>query len=199
VPDDATYLFTAPPCRFTGWRGGTLDIVGQLRIQDPVPAQAGFGYEGTLTSLRTRFTTAENKVIYDVTRNGTRVLSGSVSSLLLSTDLQVIRTFSGKPDAAIDKQWTLTYTPETQLQINAPLAGGTLDISGSVDWVRGDEHYVMTVTTPTSLHYNDGCTETVQRIDRGEMRLTGTFDDVEGAVVVRWSECGQEPSFSFGR
>ena len=199
VPDDATYLFTAPPCRFTGWRGGTLDIVGQLRIQDPVPAQAGFGYEGTLTSLRTRFTTAENKVIYDVTRNGTRVLSGSVSSLLLSTDLQVIRTFSGKPDAAIDKQWTLTYTPETQLQINAPLAGGTLDISGSVDWVRGDEHYVMTVTTPTPLHYNDGCTETVQRIDRGEMRLTGTFDDVEGAVVVRWSECGQEPSFSFGR
>ncbi|HVQ48069.1 MAG TPA: hypothetical protein VMS62_14670, partial [Gemmatimonadales bacterium] len=22
VPDDAIYLFTAPPCRFTGWRGG---------------------------------------------------------------------------------------------------------------------------------------------------------------------------------
>src|SRR5215210_6609547 len=102
VPDDATYLFTAPPCRFTGWRGGTLDIVGQLRIQDPTPGQAGFGYEGTLTGLRTRFTTADNKVIYDVTRNGTRVLSGSVSSLVLSADLQIIRTFAGKPDAAID-------------------------------------------------------------------------------------------------
>ena len=37
VPDDAIYLFTAPPCRFTGWRGGTLDIVGQLRVQDPGP------------------------------------------------------------------------------------------------------------------------------------------------------------------
>src|SRR6185437_15820030 len=24
VPDDATYIFTAPPCRFTGFRGGTL-------------------------------------------------------------------------------------------------------------------------------------------------------------------------------
>ena len=138
-------------------------------------------------------------MIYDVTRNGTRVLSGSVSSLILSADLQVIRTFSGKPDAAIDKQWTLTYTPERSLQINAPLAGGTLDIAGTVDWVRGNEHYVMTVTTPTPLHYTDGCTETVQRIDRGEMRLTGTFDDVEGAIVVRWEECGREPSFSFGR
>src|SRR6478672_3790240 len=112
VPDDAIYLFTAPPCRFTGWRGGTLDIVGQLRVQDPAPGQAGFGYEGTLTGLRTRFTTPDNKIIYDVTRNGTRVLSGSVSSLLLSTDLQVIRTFAGKPDAAIDQQWTLSYTPE---------------------------------------------------------------------------------------
>src|SRR5215210_5547577 len=102
VPDDAIFLFTAPPCRFSGWRGGTLDVVGQLRVQDPDAAHAGFGYEGTLTGLRTRFTTADNKVIYDVTRNGTRVLGGSVSSLMLSADLQVIRTFAGKPDAAID-------------------------------------------------------------------------------------------------
>jgi hypothetical protein len=202
VPDDAIYLFTAPPCRFTGWRGGTLDVVGQLRVQDPAPAQPGFGYEGTLTGLRTRFTTADGKVIYDVTRNGTRVLSGSVSSLLLSTDLQVIRTFAGKPDAAIDQQWTLTYTPEQSLQINLPLPGGTLDFAGTLDWTRGTEHYVLTVTTPTPLHYNNGCTDTVQRFDGGEMRLTGTFADAEGgetngSVVVRWTECGREPGFSF--
>jgi hypothetical protein len=197
VPDDAIYLFTAPPCRFNGWRGGTLDIVGQLRVQDPSPGQAGFGYEGTLTGLRTRFTTADNKVIYDVTRNGTRVLSGSVSSLLLSADLQVIRTFAGKPDAAIDQQWTLTYTPESPLQINTPIPGGTLDFAGTMDWTRGTQHYVMTVTTPSPLHYNNGCTDTVQRIDAGEMRLAGTFDETDGSVVVRWSECGREPSFSF--
>ena len=108
VPDDAVYIFTAPPCRFTGWRGGTLDVVGQLRIQDPDPTHAGFGYDATLTGLRTRFTTGENNVIYDVTRNGTRVLSGSVSSLSLNTDLQLIRTFAGKPDAAVDQLWTTT-------------------------------------------------------------------------------------------
>ena len=197
VPDDAIYLFTAPPCRFTGWRGGTLDIVGQLRVQDPAPGQAGFGYEGTLTGLRTRFTTADNKVIYDVTRNGTRVLSGSVSSLLLSADLQVIRTFAGKPDAAIDQQWTLTYTPETPLQINTAIPGGTLDLAGTLDWTRGTEHYVLTVTTPSPLHYNGGCTDTVQRIDAGVMRLAGTFGEVDGAVVVHWDGCGREPSFGF--
>src|SRR5918994_7338651 len=109
VPDDATYLFTAPPCRFQGWRGGTLDIVGSLRIQDPSATSAGFGYEATLTGLRSRFTSADTKVIYDVTRNGTRTLSGSVTGLLLTAELQVIRTFAGHPDAAIDKQWTLNF------------------------------------------------------------------------------------------
>jgi hypothetical protein len=197
VPDDATYIFIAPPCRFTGWRGGTLDVVGQLRVQDPVPSQAGFGYEGTLTGLRTRFTTSDNKVIYDVTRNGTRVLSGSVSSLVSTADLQVIRTFVGKPDAAVDKQWTLTYTPEASLQINTPIPGGTLDFAGTVDWTRGTEHYVLTVTTPTPLHYNNGCVDTVQRIDAGEMHLAGTFDDKDGSVRVRWNGCGNEPDVGF--
>lgn len=197
VPDDAVYFFTAPPCRFTGWRGGTLEFVGQLRIQDPAPLAAGFGYEGTLTNLLTRFTSADGRIIYDVRRNGTRVLSGSVSSLILSTDLQLIRTFIGKSDAAVDQQWTLSYTPSSSLQINAPVPSGTLDIAGTLDWTRAAEHYVLTVTTPAPLHYNADCADTVQRIDAGEMRLTGTFNGTDGAVLVRWSECGQEPSFSF--
>jgi len=201
VPDDAVYLFTAPPCRFTGWRGGTLDIVGQLRIQDPAPAQAGFGYAGTLTGLRTRFTSSDNKLT-DVTRNGTRTLSGSVSQLVLATNLQLIRTFAGKPDAAVDQQWTTTYTPAAPLQINAPIPSGTLDVAGTLDWTRLPEHFVLTVTTPTVLHYNADCTDTVQRIDAGEMDLAGTFTDangnnMNGRVQIRWNGCGNEPSFGF--
>ncbi|HET6837474.1 MAG TPA: hypothetical protein VFH24_05490, partial [Gemmatimonadales bacterium] len=197
VPDDALYFFTAPPCRFTGWRGGTLEFVGQLRIQDPAPIAAGYGYEGTLTNMLTRFTSADGRIIYDVRRNGTRVLSGSVSSLILSTDLQLIRTFVGKSDAAVDQQWTLTYTPAASLQINAPVPSGTLDIAGTLDWTRATEHYVLTVTTPTPLHYNADCSDTVQRIDSGEMHLAGSFNGTDGTVLVRWSECGREPSFAF--
>ena len=197
VPDDATYLFVAPPCRFTGWRGGTLDIVGSLRIQDPAPTSAGFGYEGTLTGLRSRFTDSGNDVIYDVTRNGTRTLSGSVNGLLLTADLQVIRTFAGHPDAAIDQQWTLSFTPAAPLQINAPLPSGALDIAGTIDWTRGTEHFVMTVTTPAPLQYDASCTDTVQRIRAGEMRAAGTFGEMDGFVRLVWTECGSEPRFSF--
>jgi hypothetical protein len=197
VPDDATYVFTAPPCRFTGWRGGTLDIVGQIRFQDPTPTSAGFGYEATLTGLRTRFTSADSKVIYDVTRNGTRSLSGSTAGLLLTTDLQVSRTFAGNPDAAIDKQWVINYTPAAPLQINEPLPSGSLDVAGTADWTRGAEHFTLVVTTPTPLQYDAGCTDTVQRIKAGELHAAGTFDDMEGFVRVRWSKCGEEPKFSF--
>jgi hypothetical protein len=197
VPDDATYLFTAPPCRFTGWRGGTLDIVGSLRIQDPSATSAGFGYDATLTGLRSRFTSADTKVIYDVTRNGTRTLSGSVSALLLTAELQVIRTFAGHPDAAIDKQWSLNFTPATPLQINAPLPSGTLDIAGTIDWTRGTEHFMLTVTTPTPLQYDAGCLDTVQRISAGIMQATGTFGDIEGLVRISWRGCGSEPEIRF--
>jgi hypothetical protein len=196
VPDDAIYHFTAPPCRFTDWRGGTLEIVGQLRIQDPVPSAAGFGYESALTNLRTRFISSDNKELWDVTRNGTRVLSGSVSSLVLSTDVQVIRQFPGKTDAAVDQQWTVTFTPAGPLQINVPLPSGTLDIAGTIAWSRGTDNFSLTVTTPTPLHYNGACSDE-QRIDGGEMHLAGTFGDMAGSVRVRWGECGREPGFSF--
>jgi hypothetical protein len=198
VPDEAVYIFTAPPCSFSGWRGGTFDIVGQLQIRDPAPSGAGFGYEATLTKLRTRFTSADKKVITDVERNGTRVLSGSISSLVLSADLQIGRNFAGKPDAFVDQQWSLTFAPATSLQINAPIPSGQLDIAGTFNWSRGtEENFVLTVTTPTPLHYNADCTDTVQRIDSGELNALGTIEAMNGFVRVRWSGCGKEPSYSF--
>jgi hypothetical protein len=198
VPDDATYIFTAPPCQFEGWRGGTVDLVGQLRIQDPAPIDAGFGYDAMLANLRSRFTNAAKDVITDVTRTGSRTLSGSVAGLLLTSDLQVTRNFAGKPDAAIHEQWTVNYTPSTPLQINGTVNSGTLDISGTMDWSRGNEELAMVVTTPTPLEYDASCTDTVQRIKNGELRAAGDFGDLVGFVRVRWNGCGHEPSIGFG-
>lgn len=145
VPDDATYIFTAPPCRFTGYRGGTLDLVGELRVQDPTASTAGFGYTSTLVALRATFTPAEGPDTYSVPRNGTRALTGSVAGLQLTADLQVIRTFTGLADAAVDKQWNGQFVPENPLQINKALPSGMLDIAGTLAWTRGterlDRHY----------------------------------------------------------
>jgi hypothetical protein len=199
VPDDATYVLTAPPCQFEGWRGGTLDLVGQLRLQDPAPTDAGFGYDATLTVLRTRYTNATKDAIYDVERNGTRTLSGSVAGLLLTSDLVLKRTFVGKPDANITEQWTVNYVPATPLQINGPVNSGTLDISGTLNWSRGDEQLSLVITTPTPLEYEASCTDTVQRIRNGELHAAGDFgDNMVGFVRVRWNGCGQDPTVGFG-
>jgi hypothetical protein len=198
VPDDATITFTAPPCRFTGVRGATLDVVGQVRLQDPAPSAAGFGYEATVTALRFTLTGDDsNDPSYSVTRNGFRTLTGSTAGLDLTADLQVVRTFTGQPDGAIDQQWTVTFDPESPLQINQPLPSGLLDVSGSLAWTRGAESLDLTVTTPTPLHYDADCSDTPQRLDEGELRADGTFDGTPGYVRVRWTECGRDPEIRF--
>jgi hypothetical protein len=198
TPDDATYTFTAPPCRFTGIRGATLDVVGQIRLRDPVPDVAGFGYLADLAALRFTLTGDDaDDPSYSVTRNGTRTLGGSTAGLQLVTTLQVARTFTGQPDGYIEEQWTVDFAPESPLQINQPLPSGTLDISGTLDWTRGAESLDLVVTTPTPLHYEADCTGTPQRIDAGELRAEGTFDGAPGYVRVRWSECGRDPEIGF--
>jgi hypothetical protein len=197
IPDDATYLFTAPPCRFTGFRGATLDIVGQIRIQDPTLTDAGFGFLATLTALRFTYTPASGSAVYSVTRNGTRALTGSVAGLQLVTDLQVARTFTGQSDAAVDQQWTVSFTPESPLALNQPLPSGTLDVEGTLNWTRGTESFELAVTTETPVHYNAGCSGDSRRIDAGEVRANGTFGDVTGYVRIRWSECGKDPEVRF--
>lgn len=197
IPDDANYLFTAPPCRFTGFRGSTLDIVGQIRIQDPTLTAAGFGFLATLTSLRFTYTPASGSSVYSVTRNGTRALTGSVDGLQLVTDLQVARTFPGQSDAAVDQQWTVTFTGESQLAINQPLPSGTLDVEGTLNWTRGTESLDLTVTTETPVHYNAGCSGDSRRIDAGEVRANGTFGDSTGYIRIRWSACGKDPEVKF--
>jgi hypothetical protein len=198
VPNSAEYIFTAPPCRFEEIRGTTLDVVGRLQVQDPNPGPggAGFGYSATLISLRNTFTGEDADHSYSATRNGTRLLTGSTAGLALVTDLQLLRTFPGLSDAAVDQQWGVAFDPETALQINQPLPSGTLDVTGTLDWTRGSESFTLTVTTPTPLHFDATC-DGAQRFDAGELHAAGDFGDLTGYVRVRWSDCGDEPSIDF--
>jgi hypothetical protein len=196
IPDDATYAFTAPPCRFSGIRGAGLDIVGQLRVEDPTEL-LGFAYDATLTGLRyTLVPDDDDDPDYTVTRNGFRNLSGSTAGLQLVTDLQAVRTFPGQSDGSVDEQWTVAFTPETQLVINQPLPTGSLEIDGNLGWTRGAESFALSVTTETPLHYDSAC-RSAQRFDAGELRAAGEFAGTPGYIRLRWSDCGQEPEISF--
>jgi hypothetical protein len=197
VPDDASYTFTAPPCRYTDVRGFTLDAVGQLRIVDPVPETPGFGANYTLTNLRFSLSADDSDQDYSVTRNGTISLTGDPAGLELATELQVLRSFTGLPDAAAEHQWTVGFDPENTLQINQPLPSGSMTVAGTAGWSRGDENFSLTVTTATPLHYDASCEATGQRFDDGELRVSGTFDETPGFVRITWEDCGDDPSIEF--
>ena len=197
IPDDALYTFTAPPCRYTGVRGFTLDVVGQLRIADTEPATAGFGAQIDLTNLRFSLGAEDSDNDYSVTRNGTIALTGSPIGLEQTVDLQVLRTFTGLSDASVEHLWTVGFDPEATLQINQPLPSGSVTVAGSVGWTRAQESFELTVTTATPLHYNAACEDTGQRFDDGELRVSGVFDETPGYVRVSWSDCGDDPSIDF--
>jgi hypothetical protein len=197
VPDDASYTFTAPPCRYTGVRGFTLDVVGQLRIVDPAPETAGFGANITLTGLRFTLSAPETDKNYSVTRNGTMTLTGSPAGLELTTDLQLVRTFTGLPDAAAEHVWIVGFDPETTLQINQPLPNGSVTVSGTVAWTRGTESFDLTITTTAPLHYSASCAASGQRFDDGELRVSGTYGETPGYVRMVWRDCGEEPQIEF--
>jgi hypothetical protein len=197
VPDDATYIFTAPPCRFPDVRGFSLDVVGQLRVVDPAPETAGFGAVVDFTNFRFTLTADDADRNYSVTRNGRVALTGSPAGLELSSEMQILRTFTGLSDAAVEHVWTVSFDPETTLQINQPLPSGAVTVAGTVNWTRGDETFELTLTTVTQLHYNATCDDTGQRFDEGELAVSGTFGDTPGTVHIGWGNCGDDPNIEF--
>jgi hypothetical protein len=197
VPDDAGYTFTAPPCRFADVRGFTLDVVGQLRVVDPAPETAGFGAVVDFTNFRFSLIANEGDRNYSVTRNGRVTLTGSTAGLELNSEMQVLRTFTGLSDAAVEHVWTVSFEPETTLQINQPLPSGAVTVAGTVNWSRGDETFELTVTTVTPLHYNAACDASGQRFDSGELAVAGTFGETPGAVHIGWGGCGDDPNIEF--
>jgi len=198
VPDDASYTLTAPPCRYAEVRGFTLDVVGQLRIVDPAPETAGFGADIALTLLRFSLSAEDSDRNYSVTRNGLLSLTGSPAGLELTTDLQVLRSFSGLSDASAELLWTVGFDPEATLQINQPLPSGSVTVAGTVGWSRPpSENFDLTITTVTPLHYDAGCDAAGQRFDDGELRVSGTFGETPGAVRIVWEACGDDPDIEF--
>jgi hypothetical protein len=197
VPDDAIYTFTAPPCRYPDVRGFTLDVVGQLRVVDPAPETAGFGAVVDFTNFRFTLTTEDPDRNYSVTRNGRITLTGSPTGLELSSEMQILRTFSGLSDAAVEHVWTVDFDPETTLQINQPLPSGAVTVAGTVNWTRGDETFELALTTVTPLHYNAACDDTGQRFDEGELTISGTFGETPGTVHIGWGNCGDDPNIEF--
>lgn len=195
---DATIIYTAPPCTWTHRRGGTMSLVGTLRITDPTPT-AGLAFSNTLTGLTFTFTGATVSARnFSVSRTGTRSVLPSGAGFTAASNLTITRTFNTGTPATVQKIWASSFTPiaGASLVAGQPLPSGTFSISGSISWTRGDESFAMTVTTPTPLSYLASCAS-AQRFTAGELRADGRFDGRDGYLRIRWTACGTEPTVEF--
>ena len=194
IPDDATFTFTNPPCGFTGWRGGSVGLTGQVEVVDPSPN--AFDFTATLTDLAFSYTAPGNLGTYTASRNGTRSRTGSAGGASVSEDIITVRQRPNFADATLHKVGTVTFTPDQgfTLALRQPLPSGNFSLNGTLTWNRGQEDFTFVFTTPTALHYNSTCTNTPQRIDSGELDVAGTVNGIPGTLKVVWSACGQEPT-----
>ncbi len=196
IPDDASYVFTAANCTFTGYRGGTLTLSGGLEITDPTPHAAGFAYTATLTGITATFDASGQASDYTAIRSGLRSLDGTPTALTLTDSASVQRT-TGLGTAAIVRNWTVGFAPATPAAINHTLPSGNFAVNGTMKWKRGAENYAITVTTKDSLQYDATCTGTPQKIKAGELRAAATYNGKDGYLRVVWSACDRDPAFVF--
>ncbi|HET8625181.1 MAG TPA: hypothetical protein VFM14_16595 [Gemmatimonadales bacterium] len=198
IPDSTVFTFTVPPCTYDGVRDGLVEVTGQVEIVDLTPVSTGFDYRARLGDLAYRYVSQDLRDTYTVLRNGSRVLSGNGTGLILDQSIQSQRTLA-ELVAQANQDWHATFTPATDgsLVVNEPLPDGTILIDGTLAWARAGESFSLDVTTATPLEYDADCVDTPQRIRRGELRGAATFNGQDGYIRLVWTDCGDEPEIRF--
>lgn len=195
TPDAATFTFELPACRFTGFRGGTLEITGTVVVSDPTPEVPDFAYQTTLDDFTWRLTSPNQRLSYTAVRNGTRLLTGNASGLMLSNDVTVERTYPVRDPSSVSHDLQLIFTPAAgeSLALGEPLPDGTFTKTGSFTWSRNGRSRTFEVTTVAPLVWDASC-ETDRKVVAGEIHATlgdGSY------VRTVWTGCGEEPTREF--
>ena len=193
TPDNAVFTYALPACHFTGYLGGTLDLTGQVTVQDPTPDAADLNRSVTLADFSYDFTSPAGRSFTSV-RNGTRSLTGSATSITLNNNVTIHRSDPAKPLATIVHNLQAVFTPETGSTITAgdPLPDGTIVVTGQLTWSRDGRSHVFTVTTPVPLVYDSSCTgPRRERISSGEIHWTLPSGKI---IITTWTACGVAPT-----
>jgi hypothetical protein len=195
APDQATFTFALPACSFTGFRGGTLEITGEIVISDPTPTGVDFNYLAALNDFQFKLTAPNPAFTYTATRNGTRNLSGNTQGVSLSNNITVVRSVPNRPDVTVSHNLLLSFTPASgqSLALGQPLPDGTFTKSGSFTWSRGTTSHTFVVTTVAPLTWDTSCT-TDRKITSGEIHATLPSG---GYIKTVWTGCGQDPTRTF--
>ncbi|MEP6573490.1 MAG: hypothetical protein ABJD11_12370, partial [Gemmatimonadota bacterium] len=100
IPDDLTLTFANPPCNFNGFRGGSVNLSGTVRIQDANSTNI-FDLTESLTDMIFDFAGPGGTKSFTATRNGTRSVAGDSSGLTMTEIMNVVRLRPARAAATI--------------------------------------------------------------------------------------------------
>jgi len=203
VPTLLTLTWDPDICTFSFWHRGSFTISGSWSLSDPFPDTPGWDRDATITDLGWTRVFGTDSVTEK--RNGTRSVRGTADNLTGEEDITTLRHATGRPDATVHRQGSISFTPDDGLQLvfGDPIPSGAITLDGSLTWTRGANSFQFDVATATPLHYNvtDAACAALPprlRIDAGELDLTRTKNGVSrGTLKITWSACGQEPTKEF--
>jgi hypothetical protein len=194
VPDSVTVSFTLPDCSFSGPRGRTFEVTGDVTITDPSTTLAGFRVRFDALTPKITF---PNGSFFVQQFDGIRQLLASTEGFSVSDSITASFESSARGSASLENAWQVDFTVDQggSFEPHLPLPSGTAEISGTTVRTRGQESKKFTMTTPVPLHYNAACT-TDQKIDAGEIDATFVGPRGTATVTVTYTACGVRPTIT---
>jgi hypothetical protein len=199
ILDAATWTHSNPPCNGLFPGGGTLEITGDLDVQDQSQLD-NTSFSTTATGLVWTFRDAALLATETATRIGTRNRVGTADTASLAFDMVTNRVKAPVTATAhVHTIAVLNFTTNVAgaFDATAPLPSGSATLAGTVSWDRSSEHFTFVLSTPLTLAYNGACTSETQRLSDGEIDLVGSINNVAGTLKIKFGSCGAAPAVTF--
>jgi hypothetical protein len=187
--DNAVYTYALPACALADFRdGGTLELTGGIRINDPDPAPS-HAYRLEYQDFEWVRHAEDATQSFSVVRNGTRALTFEDGRLVLRSALTLRRSFEPRLDGSVATDVRTVFTPDagSAVTYGLPMPGGTIEQSGSVTMIRSGVTERYDVRTITPLAIDPSCAG-FPRISSGEVRYVLADSSY---VRVTWPGCGE--------
>lgn len=200
IQNAALYTFTAANCAYTDSLGNGFALTGSIGITDTDGGATLFGYSIVFNNWRVLFFTdsASAGFVYDGQYGATVTATTATATQDFSTRWR----FNDNLVFAASYDWQVAYAPDTgTIDIGQPeLPSGDFDINGAFGWsgdaAGADGDWSFVLSTPTDLHYNQGCA-TDPPLDAGQLRAAITGRSNVGFTVDYGPACGQETINTF--
>jgi hypothetical protein len=195
VPDDVSFTFDLDGCKFMMEEGNWGSTSGSVRVTDP---GAAFGLDALVQGMTAWHHMEDHSPPWTVSheRTGTVHIGGSPSEVTFTIDQTMALGVTGEPDATLTMEWSGTFVPDGPAPFDfGTINPGTLTLTGTSTFTRGNTSIVLSLTTPTALRWQSSCEAPWPQ--SGAVRAAVVSGANAGYLEITYSACWQTGEVEF--